>query len=69
MTPAMAPIAMAAKGVTAAQEAVIPTRPASTPLKATDTSGLPNLIQAMIIATIAPTAAATVVFMTISETT
>src|SRR5690606_7599131 len=52
--PAIAPIMIALPGLTVAQDAVIPTRPAKTPLSAMLISGLPTRNQVVNIATDAP---------------
>ncbi len=50
----MAPMITAPQLLTAAQPAVMPTRPASRPLPAMATSGLPSLNQVTMVATRAP---------------
>ncbi len=63
ITPATAPIIIAAHGSTNAHGAVIATRPASAPFIAIDKSGFPNIRHTVIIAKIPPRAAAKLVFM------
>ena len=69
MTPAMAPMITAPQLLTLAHPAVIPTRPASTPLPVIATSGLPLTSQIVSMLATAPAAAASTVVTAIDVTT
>ncbi|MNR18458.1 hypothetical protein D3C85_1351870 [compost metagenome] len=68
VTPQIIPIKKAPTGLTAAQPAVTPTKPANTPFNVIETSGFPYIIQATNIAAKAPAAPAKLVVITIPAT-